>query len=197
MPDVKHFDPQEALERAERVFWQHGSAAASVQVLTAATGLNRSSLYATFGSKQELYLAALRHYIGTTSHPAFRALAEDERGLPAVRDFFDGLITLRCTGPYAGWGCMVVNAQAGTENADPQVRAVLAEHHTQLCAAFRTALETARAQGQLSPDLPLAETAESLALLAYGVNLHSRSGATADTLRRTTAHTLDTLTRKA
>ncbi|MGW8376847.1 TetR/AcrR family transcriptional regulator [Streptomyces sp. ODS28] len=192
MPDIKHFDPQDALERAGRAFWQHGGGA-SVQTLTAATGLNRSSLYATFGSKQQLYLAALRHYIRTNSHPAFTALSEDGRGLPALRDFFEGLIAVRCTGPRAGWGCMVVNAQAGAENEDPEVRGVLDEHHEEMCAALRTALQAAREKGQLSSGTDVRDTAESLALLAYGVNVRSRSGASRDRLRRTVAHALDAL----
>ncbi|MEU1026442.1 TetR/AcrR family transcriptional regulator [Streptomyces sp. NPDC005904] len=185
MSDIKHFDPDEALDRVVRLFWQHGAATTSIQAVASATGLNRSSLYATFGGKRELYLAALRRYVRDHSRRGFRSVAEDGRGLPAVRAFFDALIELRCSGPYAGWGCMVVNAHVGAERADPEVRALLEEHHEQLRDAMRVALEAARAEGELAPAADVPAAAELLALLAYGVNLRSRAGAEAAELRRT------------
>lgn len=63
MPDIKHFDPDTALETVVRLFWRQGVASTGIQDVVAATGLNRSSLYATFGGKQELYRAALRRYV--------------------------------------------------------------------------------------------------------------------------------------
>ncbi|MEU4798615.1 TetR/AcrR family transcriptional regulator [Streptomyces sp. NPDC023327] len=185
MADIKHFDPDEALDRVVRLFWQHGAATTSIQAVASATGLNRSSLYATFGGKRELYLAALRRYVRDHSRRGFRSVAEDGRGLPAVRAFFDALIELRCSGPYAGWGCMVVNAHVGAERADPEVRALLEEHHEQLRDAMRGALEAARAEGELAPAADVPAAAELLALLAYGVNLRSRAGAEAAELRGT------------
>ena len=101
-----------------RLFWRQGVAATGIQDVVAATGLNRSSLYATFGGKQDLYLAALRRYIDSRSQPTFHRLADDDRGLPAIADFFAGLIEARCSGEYARWGCMVANAHSGAENND-------------------------------------------------------------------------------
>ncbi|MCC9311307.1 TetR/AcrR family transcriptional regulator [Kitasatospora sp. RB6PN24] len=190
MPDVKHFDPEVALERAERLFWQHGAAGASIQDVVTATGLNRSSLYATFGGKQQLYLTALRRYLHHRAQPAFRQLADDGRGLPAIRDFFAGLVEVRCAGEHAGWGCMAVNAHLGTEHHDAQVRALLDDHHRQLREALCTALESAHHHGQLAPHVAPGSAAETLALVAYGVNARSRNGADADTLLRTVTDTL-------
>jgi TetR/AcrR family transcriptional repressor of nem operon len=195
--DVKHFDPDEALERVEALFWRHGAASTSIQAVTSATGLNRSSLYATFGGKRELYLAALRRYLDRRAWPAFGRLADDNRGLPAIRDFFAGLVEVRCSGVYAGWGCMVVNAHVGPERDNPAVRALLDEHHRRLRDAMRAALDAARRHGQLPPDAPTDEHAEVLALLAYGVNLRSRAGADADTLCRAVEATLAPLQRAA
>jgi TetR/AcrR family transcriptional repressor of nem operon len=193
MPDVKHFDPDAALETVVRLFWRQGVASTGIQDVVTATGLNRSSLYATFGGKQELYRAALRRYMEQRSQPAFRRLAEDERGLPAITDFFAGVIEARCSGEYARWGCMVSNAHAGAENRDPEVRAVLDRHHEQLRDALHTALATAVQQGQLGPDIDLDAAADLLALLAYGINLRSRTGADATELGRTVTTALASL----
>ena len=187
MPDIKHFDPDVALARAEELFWKNGSAPTSIQDITAATGLNRSSLYATFGGKRDLYLAALRRYLDQHARPAVEAVGRDERGLPAIREFFAGLVEVRCSGDYAGWGCMIVNAHAGAERDDPDVRALLDGHDEDLRAAFRSALETARRDGQVPEGVSAEEGAHVLALLAYGVNLRSRAGADAEALHRSVA----------
>ncbi|PWI13167.1 TetR/AcrR family transcriptional regulator [Streptomyces sp. Act143] len=193
MPDIKHFDPDTALDTAVRLFWRQGAASTGIQDVVTATGLNRSSLYATFGGKQELYRAALRRYIEQRSQPAFRRLAQDERGLPAIADFFAELIRARCSGEHARWGCMVSNAHAGAENGDPEVRGLLDRHHQQFREALRTALGTAGARGDLSPDVDPDTAADLLALLAYGVNLRSRAGADASALGRTVTAALASL----
>jgi len=184
-PDIKHFDPDAALERVEELFWQHGAATTSIQAVAAATGLNRSSLYATFGGKRELYLAALRRYLHLRAEPALRRLARDDRGLPAIREFFTGLIEVRCTGAYAGWGCMIVNAHTGGEREDPAVQALLDQHHRHLRDALHAALDTARRRGQLADDTSADAAADVLALLAYGINLRSRAGEDAAALQHT------------
>ncbi|OKH99719.1 TetR family transcriptional regulator [Streptomyces sp. CB02923] len=177
MPDIKHFDPDAALEAVVRLFWERGVAATGIQDVVDRTGVSRSSLYATFGGKQDLYLAALRRYVEQWSRPAFARLAEDPRGLPAVTGFFTELIRLRCDGPYARWGCLVANAHTGPSSADPDVRQLLEDHHALLVGALRTVLRTAAARGQLTPGTDPDAGAELLALLAYGVNLRSRTGA--------------------
>jgi TetR/AcrR family transcriptional repressor of nem operon len=190
MADIKHFDPDTALERAEELFWRNGAATTSIQDVASTTGLNRSSLYATFGGKRELYLAALRRYLHQRAEPATRVLAGAGDGLAAIEAFFAGLIEVRTSGPFAGWGCMIVNAHTGAERADPAVAGLLDGYHRTLCDAFAAALHTARRRGDLPPG-PITEgTAEMLALLAYGVNLRSRAGEDAATLLRTVSAAL-------
>ncbi|SDJ50958.1 DNA-binding transcriptional regulator, AcrR family [Nonomuraea maritima] len=189
MPDVKHFDPEAVLEQVERLFWQRGAATTGIAEVIAVTGLSRSSLYATYGGKQDLYVQALRRYVERRSEPMFETLASDGRGLPAVAAFFDTLIEARCTGEYARWGCMAANAHAGP--GDPQVRGLLDHHHGRLRAAMREALEAAG--DQLRPGLDLDAVAESLALLAYGVNVRSRAGADPESLHKGVAAALDAL----
>ncbi|RSO40107.1 TetR/AcrR family transcriptional regulator [Streptomyces sp. WAC 06725] len=177
MPDIKHFDPDAALEAVVRLFWERGVTATGIQEVVDRTGVSRSSLYATFGGKQDLYLAALRRYVEQWSRPAFARLAADPRGLPAVTEFFTELIRLRCHGPYARWGCLIANAHTGPSSADPAVRQLLEEHHQSLVDALRSVLHTAAAHDQLAPGADPGAVAGLLALLAYGVNLRSRTGA--------------------
>ncbi|MFC9229585.1 TetR/AcrR family transcriptional regulator [Streptomyces decoyicus] len=185
MPDIKHFNPDIVLDDAIQVFWRQGLPTTGIQALVTATGVSRSSLYATFGSKDGLYAAALDRYIAQHSTPAFAQLSSASSGLTAIEEFFSGLIEVRCSGPVAGWGCMVTNAYAGPECGDPGIRTLLEEHHTTLEAAMRAALATAHDLGQLHADSDLEASAAVLATLAYGVNLRSRAGADAQALTDT------------
>ncbi len=194
MPDVKHFSPESALETVLRLFWRQGAAATGVQDMVTATGVSRSSLYATFGGKQELYAAALRRYLEHHSRSSFLRLARGGSGLPAVREFFDRLVDARCSGEFARWGCMVANAHSGAEQADPAIRSVLDRHHEELRAALHAALLTAKEHGQLAPGTDPQAAAAWLALLAYGVNLRSRAGADARELHGAVASALRGIT---
>ncbi|MFF0066432.1 TetR/AcrR family transcriptional regulator [Streptomyces sp. NPDC005279] len=196
MPDVKHFDPDTALEAVVRLFWRKGAASTGIQDIVTATGLNRSSLYATFGGKQDLYRAALRRYIEHHSQPAFGRLAADRRGLPAITEFFAELIRVRCSGEYAQWGCMVANAYAGADNDDPQIRGILERHHQQLRDAMHAALVTAGGR-KPAPGVDFGAAADVLALLAYGVNLRSRAGADAQELGKTVTAALESIGARA
>ncbi|MFJ6748142.1 MULTISPECIES: TetR/AcrR family transcriptional regulator [unclassified Streptomyces] len=182
MPDIKHFNPDIVLDEVVQVFWRQGMPTTGIQALVTATGVSRSSLYATFGNKEGLFTAALDRYIAQHSTPAFAALSQAPAGLTSIEEFFAGLIGIRCSGAVAGWGCMVTNAHAGPECADPAVRDMLQAHHTTLQAAMRSALATAADLHQLRPATDLDAAAAVLSTLAYGVNLRSRAGADAETL---------------
>src|SRR5947209_6869980 len=56
------YEPEVALARALDVFWKEGFAATSLDDLSAATGMNRPSLYGAFGDKRELYIKSYQSY---------------------------------------------------------------------------------------------------------------------------------------
>src|SRR5260370_742343 len=74
MSAVKQFDRKEVLDRAMRVFWERGYEATSIQNLVEATGINRASLYATFGGKKELFINSLSRYEEVFVKPLCAAL---------------------------------------------------------------------------------------------------------------------------
>ena len=65
MPRPKAFDPDAALQQAMQVFWERGYEATSVQDLVQGMGINRFSLYSTFGGKHQLFVTALERYRDT------------------------------------------------------------------------------------------------------------------------------------
>ena len=70
------FDAEEALERALVVFWRQGYEGASLTDLTGAMGITRTSMYAAFGNKEELFRKALDRYTEGPGAYVARALEE-------------------------------------------------------------------------------------------------------------------------
>ena len=79
MARPKEFDPETAAQEAMEAFWERGYAATSVNDLLEEMGLNRGSLYGTFGDKKQLFLAALEKYAKCASGSAIRHSAPPSR----------------------------------------------------------------------------------------------------------------------
>jgi TetR/AcrR family transcriptional repressor of nem operon len=62
MARAKAFNEDDVLDKAVEVFWAKGYEATSMQDLVNAMGIQRGSLYAAFGSKQQLFLRSLDRY---------------------------------------------------------------------------------------------------------------------------------------
>src|SRR5687768_6284787 len=102
----RNFDPDEVLDRAMRVFWRKGYAATSLSDLTAATGINRASLYATFGNKESLFQRALDRYTqGPFSY--FRGALEAPTAREVVERLLQGSVNV-ATDPRYPPGCLWV-----------------------------------------------------------------------------------------
>ncbi|WP_245709749.1 TetR/AcrR family transcriptional regulator [Ruegeria halocynthiae] len=129
------FDEAEALEKALCVFWHKGYETASVDDLTKAMGLSRSSFYGTFVNKQTLFHKALRHY--------------SRRGLKNLRDVADaggndpvGAIMEALANPQGGRdGCMLINCLTELAPHDDEVAALGRQHLESIDEIIAGALE--------------------------------------------------------
>src|ERR671917_1043632 len=105
----KEFDRDEALQRAMEVFWSRGYEAASVGELVKHMGINRQSLYDTFGDKHSLYLAALDRYREVEGRKMFELLEQPGPVKRALRQLFEGVVDCALGGGERR-GCFVGNA---------------------------------------------------------------------------------------
>ena len=108
MARPKEFDRDSALELAMMVFWEKGFEATSVQDLVERMGINRGSLYDTFGDKHSLYLEALRYYERSRGSEGVKLLDSEPSGRRAIEQFFDEVVD-RCFGERGGCGCFLAN----------------------------------------------------------------------------------------
>ncbi|GAA1619114.1 TetR/AcrR family transcriptional regulator [Actinoplanes couchii] len=147
MSRVKEFDPDQALGAAMRLFWQRGYEATSMADLVDATGVARASLYATFGSKHDLYVRALDRYVGERDPLLVERLAGPGPVLPAIKAVLDDFAA--DTESAGELGCFVVNAAVERMPADLAVALSVETSWETLEVALTSALVRARGSGEL------------------------------------------------
>jgi TetR/AcrR family transcriptional repressor of nem operon len=169
MARPREFDPDQALERATQAFWARGFEHTTLDELCAATGLNRSSLYAAFGDKRALYLRALERY---EAGSVARIAAAFEAGPPreSLRRFLDGLIDSIVAGPGRR-GCFIGNCAAEMARLDRGAAARVRASLAHIEAAFREGLNKARARGELAPGADTTALARFLTAGVQGLRL--------------------------
>jgi AcrR family transcriptional regulator len=173
---TRSFDTEQALERAMLVFWRQGYEGASLSDLTAAMGINRPSLYAAFGNKQELFRKALQHYREGPSDYERRALAQ-----PTARRVAETLLRGAAdlqTDPATPAGCLaVLGASSCAADSSPSGQALIG---FRLAGerALRERLQRALAEGDLPPEADPGELSAYLRTVVYGMAVQAASGAT-------------------
>jgi TetR/AcrR family transcriptional repressor of nem operon len=173
MPAEKQFDVDVALTRAMTRFWAQGYEATSIQDLVAAMGINRGSLYATFGDKRRLFLEALRKYDHEYRDRGLSALAANNGPRAAILAAFEGAIEATAGGNRDG--CLLVNTALELSPHDREVAAVVAEGLRETERFFRDMIEGGQAQGEIPAELGAEETARALLGLFVGLRVLSRS----------------------
>lgn len=181
MPWEKQFDVDVALTRAMTTFWAHGYEATSIQDLVATMGINRGSLYATFGDKRRLFLEALRKYDHEHRDRGLSALAANNAPRAAILAAFEGAIEAAMGGNRDG--CFLVNTALELSPHDPEIAAVVAEGLRETEGFFHIMIEEGQALGEIPTDLAADQTARALLGLFVGLRVLSRSRPEAPLLR--------------
>jgi AcrR family transcriptional regulator len=171
----REFDVDEALDRALEVFWRHGFEGATIPDLTAAMGINRPSLYAAFGCKEELFRKALARYAAGPAGFVREALARPT-ARQVVEQLLRGTIAM-LTDPRHPRGCLMVQGALTCGAEADAARQTLADQR----AAGETALRQRFEQARKAGDLPTAESPADLAgyvlAVVYGLAVQAAGGA--------------------
>lgn len=140
------FCREEALDRALDLFWEQGYEGASMQQLLERMGICRSSFYNAFGSKHELFVAALARYEEAMVEPVLRRLEASGPVREVVRGVFEDAVRDASCGEGRR-GCLLVNSAVERAPHDPRVAERVAASFHRIEEAFRERLEGARAAG--------------------------------------------------
>jgi TetR/AcrR family transcriptional regulator, transcriptional repressor for nem operon len=173
MAGVKQFDRNEVLDRATALFWRRGYEATSIRDLVEATGINRGSLYGTFGDKKGLFLAVLDHYGEKVGKPLIAELSDPDPHR-AIERMFDSIIR-RTSDPRFPRGCLNTNTSLECPNSGDEISRKIGEGLGQQESAIYAVLRRAQAEGSLNSTLDARALARFFTGVAHGLNVVSKA----------------------
>jgi len=165
------------------LFWRHGYEGVSIAQLTSAMGVKPPSLYAAFGSKEQLYREALQQYLGGLGRIGVASL----EAAPTGRDGVAGVLREAAhafTRPGYPPGCMVgIGAlRCGVENQVAAQETAALRKVSQ--AAIVRRLDRAKAEGELALDTDSDSLAAYFVTVVEGLSVQAQDGADRDRLLR-------------
>jgi TetR/AcrR family transcriptional repressor of nem operon len=173
MAGVKQFDRSEVLDRAMALFWRRGYEATSIQDLVEATGINRGSIYGTFGDKKGLFLAVLDHYAEKVAMPLMAELS-DSNPRRAIERMFDSIIR-RTSDPRFPPGCLNTNTSLECPTSGGEITRKIAERFGQQESAIYRVLRRAQVEGSLASTLDARALARFFMGVAQGLNVVNKA----------------------
>ena len=144
------YEPDVALGKALDLFRRDGFAATSLDDLSAATGMNRPSLYGAFGDKRELFIKSYRRY----RDDARAAMGDIFRNELPIRErlkrIYAVALDIYLSGESGPRGCFTVMTAASEAVYDPDIRAMVLEGFAELDKAFAICFRRAQEKGELA-----------------------------------------------
>ena len=160
MPRPKKFDETEVLDKAVVLFWQKGFNGTSMQDLVSGLGINRASLYDTFGGKHQLFMSALDRYRKTTEVLLSELLESDKPTLQIIDELLEMAISQVCKDTQQR-GCFLVNTTTELASEDQEIAKLMEENVRQKEKLFHSLIIKGQEQGEISTKH------DSLALARY------------------------------
>ena len=187
MPWEKQFNTDDALMKAMEAFWARGYEATSVQDLVDCMGVNRGSLYATFGDKHSIFVEALRRYDAIHREAWIAGLAKSTSPRKAIIGAFEEAIAAAVERGSRD-GCLLVNTALELSPHDEEVAEIVSHGLAEMEGFFREMIEEGQRQGEIDQSVHSVDTARSLLSLFIGLRVLSRSRPEAELLRSIAKH---------
>lgn len=174
------FDIDEALEKALNIFWEKGYEGASLAEFTEALGVNKPSLYAAFGNKEELFRKSLSKYV--SDHASFVKETMSEPTAFKVAQGFLFRAADFLTANSHPKGCMIVQAAISIGDSSSSVKDLLIQQRINYEKLLTSRFEKAVKDGDLAEDANPKLLAKYLATLHQGMSIQATNGATKEQL---------------
>ena len=190
------FDKEVVLDKAMRLFWANGYSGTSVANLSSELGINTSSLYGTFGNKEQLFKDSLVHYVKQYVAANYKHLVDPSNATlkEQLQTCFYGLIEL-FTNNETPRGCLLVKSVNESDSvAFPEDVVVYIEKSGTETQQILTDLF---ASGITKTDMPKGQTAEKLATyllsISYGIAVQAKAGKSEEELKSVLDHSLNSI----
>jgi AcrR family transcriptional regulator len=169
----KGFIPDEALDRAVEMFWEHGYEGVDVDRIARAVNVTKPALYREFGDKSTLLLRAVERY-ATYGAPRMAAFQAEPDINKAVTAFCEATVNT-ATGDACG-GCMMAAAALGQSERVTEIRSYLAQRLTAAADIFAKRFEQEMKAGRLTRTSSANVRARVLVDLLQGLQLRAKAG---------------------
>jgi AcrR family transcriptional regulator len=143
------YQPEVALGKALDLFRKDGFAATSLDDLSAATGMNRPSLYGAFGDKRELYIKSYARYRADAREAMTDIFREELLIRQRLARIFAVALDIYLSGEAGPRGCFTVMTAASEAIFDPEIRSMVLEGFSELDKAFAACFRIAKENGEL------------------------------------------------
>lgn len=172
MARPKEFDRDDALRRALEVFWEKGYEGTSINDLVERTGVQRQSLYDTFGDKHALYVEALHRYAAESDGWLKDLVAPRGSPLAHLKSTFMAIVDSVAADSK---GCMLINAATERGAVDPAVAECAREGQSRMERGFTALVRMAQARGEVSKSTSATAAARTLVTLLMGMRAMART----------------------
>ena len=166
------FKRDAAVDAALKVFWRRGYAATSMPELLGAMGVARSSFYASFSSKRELFKECLELF-GKRTLAILAMPGSSRENLAPIRTFFLQTVS-EAPEQRISRGCMMVNSVLEMADVDPELQLLAQTKLDEIQDRFRQLLTNAQLTGEMTDTSSPAELAETLMTLNLGIRVQCR-----------------------
>ncbi|MGG4443321.1 TetR/AcrR family transcriptional regulator [Brevibacillus fortis] len=174
MARTREFDEEKVLEAAMQLFWEKGYEATSLSDLTTRMGIQRPSIYSTFGDKKELFEAALRRYTMSRASEVRTKLQNNPSVKEAFRHFFNEVIDEEYTESLSR-GCFCINTMVELAPHDEKFEILTREHQMYLSVIFQETIERGIQSGELDSSIDAKAIAQALIVSLIGLTVIMKS----------------------
>ena len=177
----REFSEAEALDAAMRVFWEKGYEGASLDNLTRAMGINRSSLYSTFGDKEALFRRVVGRY-GQGPMSFLQDALNQRTARGVIESLLHGTVSFLSDSSHPK-GCLTLQGGLTCGTGSEQVKQVLIDWRKNGLAQLQKRLQQARSEGDLPRSVDPGPLARYVFILVNGLGVQAVNGATSTEMK--------------
>ncbi|HDR7915935.1 TetR/AcrR family transcriptional regulator [Bacillus mycoides] len=174
MARTREFDEDQVLDAAMQLFWEKGYEATSLSDLTSRMGIQRPSIYSTFGDKKELFEAALRRYTMSRASDIRNRLQSHSSVKEAFSIFFADVVNEEYAGDLSK-GCFCINTMVELAPHDERFEILTREHQMYLAVIFQETIERGIQSGELEVNTDAKSLAQALIVSLIGLTVMMKS----------------------
>ena len=187
------FDENKVLTNAMEQFWREGYEASWVQKLLDCTGINRGTLYNSFGDKDTFFKSCIDQYSKIIDQQIESSLKNLKLNpWDAINAYFEEAV-LNISNRHRSMGCLLVNSLCESINYDKDMKKVVRGSLSSIRKAIVARLKEAQSKGKLRKGVTVEFAADVLMNTLHGVRVNSRDGKNSKQLKELIAYSIDSL----